>query len=246
MGVIDELEDIADQMAMILSRFVKDRDGLYIASGDEAKFTGLVLEARDMMNSALGPMNNFSRQLEMTRVEGADNWLGSQSYHSVENSIGIVRAAGRVLRRRATTPEINPASGATSSAPTYVALDRVNELRALPPRAWDLRRLVRLCEELNDNFSSGNYLASAMIVRAIADHVPPIFGASSFSHYASSVVERSHKKSMQNLQSSLRNIADWALHQQIRSKESLPNATQVDFKQDLDVLLGEVVRKLRP
>ena len=32
--------------------------------------------------------------------------------------------------------------------------------------------------------------------------------------------------------------------EQIRKKEVLPNSTRVDFRQDLDVLLGEVVRKL--
>ena len=43
----------------------------------------------------------------------------------------------------------------------------------------------------------------------------------------------------------MRNISDSFLHSQIRQKEVLPNSTQVDCKQDLDVLLSEVVRVLK-
>jgi hypothetical protein len=47
---------------------------------------------------------------------------------------------------------------------------------------------------------------------------------------------------MQNLNHSLRNIADAYLHVQIRAKESTPTAVQVNFSADLDVLLAEVLR----
>jgi hypothetical protein len=38
------------------------------------------------------------------------------------------------------------------------------------------------------------------------------------------------------------NIADSALHTQIRQRESIPGAAQVNFGADLDVLLAEVIR----
>lgn len=50
---------------------------------------------------------------------------------------------------------------------------------------------------------------------------------------------------MDHLQKSSRKIADSHLHIMIRKKEVLPNATQVDFKNDLDRLLGEIVRILK-
>ncbi len=53
------------------------------------------------------------------------------------------------------------------------------------------------------------------------------------------------KKSMLHLNNSLRSIADSYLHQQIRNKETLPNATQVSFQQDMDRLLEEIIRKLK-
>ena len=50
---------------------------------------------------------------------------------------------------------------------------------------------------------------------------------------------------IQRLQGSSRKMADAHLHTPIRRSESLPMATQVNFANDLDVLLGEIVRKLR-
>jgi hypothetical protein len=55
---------------------------------------------------------------------------------------------------------------------------------------------------------------------------------------------RSFKESMQHLDLSARKIGDAHLHTQIRTKEILPTATQVNFANDLDVLLAEIVRIL--
>jgi hypothetical protein len=84
-----------------------------------------------------------------------------------------------------------------------------------------------------------------MLTRAIIDHVPPIFGAKTFNEVASNYSgTKSFKDSMLHLSNSARKIGDSHLHVQVRSRESLPNRTQVDFSRDLDVLLGEIVRIL--
>jgi len=85
-----------------------------------------------------------------------------------------------------------------------------------------------------------------MLVRALLDHVPPVFGESEFKRVANNVVSKSHRKSFQALDRSSRNIADAALHLQIRKREVLPTKTQVNFSTDFDVLLGELVRILKP
>ena len=96
-------------------------------------------------------------------------------------------------------------------------------------------------EELDLSFRNGCYLATAMLVRAILDHVPPIFGVTTFS----AVVKKSFRESMLNLENSSRKIADQHLHGQIRDSETLPTARQVDFSPDIDVLLAEIVRILK-
>ena len=126
----------------------------------------------------------------------------------------------------------------------YVHKNRLDELRYVESNDFDLSKLIRLCEELNTVFQHENYLSVAMLVRAILDHVPPIFGYKTFIEVVNNYGGKSLKKSLQNLQNSSRNIADAHLHEPIRQKESLPNETQVDFRNDLDVLLAEIVRIL--
>lgn len=81
-------------------------------------------------------------------------------------------------------------------------------------------------------------------MRAIIDHVPPIFGSPNFAHVASSG-SRSFNESMTHLQTSMRKIADGHLHNPVRAKEVLPNLTQVDCARELDVLLADIIRRLQ-
>jgi hypothetical protein len=128
-------------------------------------------------------------------------------------------------------------------ARAFIDPNRIDELKNLTSTQFDFSKLIRLCEELNAAFASESYFAVAMLGRALVDHVPPVFSQSTFSEVANNYAgTKSFKASMQTLHRSLRNIADQHLHSAIRSSETLPNARQVDFGSDLDVLLSEVVR----
>lgn len=128
----------------------------------------------------------------------------------------------------------------------YVNEDRLEAIRKLPNDRFDLSKLVRLCDELNSSYASGNYFATGMLVRAIIDHVPPVFGFDKFREVVANYGgTRSFGEAMRGLDLLFRKMADQYLHEVVRSREELPNSTQVDFRQALDLLLGEVVRVLR-
>lgn len=128
----------------------------------------------------------------------------------------------------------------------YVHASRLGALRSLTGKQWDVARLVQLCDELNIAYANNCTMATAMLVRSIVDHVPPVLGCKTFNDVESSYAgAKSFRASMKHLNHSLRNIADAHLHVQIRAKEVVPNALQVDFRADLDVLLAEVIRVLR-
>ncbi|MFP5483650.1 MAG: hypothetical protein ACLGGW_10290, partial [Gammaproteobacteria bacterium] len=97
-------------------------------------------------------------------------------------------------------------------------------------------------------YESHSFLSCAMLIRAILDHVPPIFGLSKFAEITNNYAGggKSFRESMQHLESSSRKIADSYLHMHIRPKEVLPTKNQVEFRADVDVLVGEVVRILQP
>lgn len=107
---------------------------------------------------------------------------------------------------------------------------------------FDFSRLLQMFTELDHAFSVGNYISVILLTRAILDHVAPIFNLSVFTEVANNYGTKSFKDSMAHLENSSRKIADSYLHTKIRSKESLPNKTQVNFSNDLDVLLAEIVR----
>lgn len=134
---------------------------------------------------------------------------------------------------------------APTAAHPYIAPERLDALRQIAHPHFDLTRLIRLCEELNTTMEQKLFFATPMLTRALMDHVPPIFGASSFKEMVASYGTKSFKEAMQKLDDSVRKIADAHLHTHIRAKEVLPTWQQVNVGTLLDVLLGEIVRVLK-
>lgn len=124
----------------------------------------------------------------------------------------------------------------------YVDPERIDELINIDDDEFDFTKLIAYLKELNISSSHKLYLSIPPIVRAIIDHVPPVFGKINFADVCGSHGSQSFKESMKNLNTSSRKIADSFLHSQIRKKENLPNKTQINFSNDLDVLLQEIAR----
>lgn len=130
----------------------------------------------------------------------------------------------------------------TESIGEYVDPERIDELSKINDANFDFTKLISYLKELNVAYSHGLYLSIPLLVRAVIDHIPPVFGKANFSDVCGSYGSQSFKENMKNLNNSSRKIADSFLHSQIRKQENLPNKTQINFKNDLDVLLQEIVR----
>lgn len=91
--------------------------------------------------------------------------------------------------------------------------------------------------------------AKASLVRAICDHVPPIFGLASFEQVASNYKvdknTQSFRGAVKKLYDFFKHVADGIMHSQARAKESLPTKEQLNVAQELDYLLQEVCRILK-
>jgi hypothetical protein len=167
--------------------------------------------------------------------------LGAQTIIDILEDIGLLRKIS--FERNIPSYILN---NNTPHQKSYVGLDRLAQLQEIKSEEFDLAKLVELCKELNSNYANEYYLAVAMLVRAILDHIPPIFNCEDFSKVSNNYAGgKSFKKSMQNLELSSRPISDHALHSQIRKSEVLPNKNQVDFSSELDVLLAEIFRLLK-
>ncbi len=175
------------------------------------------------------------------RVEERLRWLGRlpQKLEIAKLSFAFT-SQNEAIQSGGKDIELNTTSKA------YVDPTRISEIKKISNQNYDLTKLARLCEELNICFAGECYLSIAMLTRSILDHIPPIFGHSSFAEVANNYAAgKSFKQAMQNLEKSSRNISDYYLHSQIRKSESVPNATQINFSNELDFLLAEITRILR-
>jgi hypothetical protein len=140
-----------------------------------------------------------------------------------------------------TKPSVAPAPRRTGEPAPFIAFERIEELRALSSHQFDLRKLVRLCEELNVAWEHRCFLTVGMLTRAIIDHVPPAFGFRTFTEVTNNFAGGRSKKSVfERLENLARKIADDFLHATMKDRESLPTDRQVDLSVEIDVLLGEV------
>lgn len=141
--------------------------------------------------------------------------------------------------------EYSPIQPPSLGAQTFVSETRVAQLRAITSSTYDLCKLIRLCEEINVTYANGALLATAMLIRSILDHIPPIFAMPNFSQVANNYAgPRSFNDVMRRLDEAARRIADGYLHLQIRTNETLPEPQQVNFAAEVDVLLAEIIRIL--
>lgn len=124
----------------------------------------------------------------------------------------------------------------------YIHTSRINELKSIKNLNYDITKLVRICEELNNNYRMGNFISIILLSRAIINHVPPLFGNfATFDQVIGQYGNKSFKNNMKALNESLRSTADNYNHQLIRHKEPLPTLQQVDYRANLDTLLSEIL-----
>lgn len=127
----------------------------------------------------------------------------------------------------------------------FVDAKIIEQLRTVENSKFDLSKVICLCEELNSSFNAGNYLASALLLRALINHIPPIFGHTTFQQVVSQV-SKSRRELFKPLDEVARDVADLHTHDLIRHKENLPTQNQLEpFKPSLEFLLQELLVELQ-
>jgi hypothetical protein len=141
--------------------------------------------------------------------------------------------------------ELSEARQGADSGEMFVEPAVIETLRQSNNKKHDLAKVVRFCEELNGSYALGNYLASSLLIRALLNHVPPVFGYTTFQQVVSQS-RKSVKELLKPLEEISRDVADLHTHSLIRHKESLPTKSQVEpFKANLEVLLHEIIAKVQ-
>jgi hypothetical protein len=119
----------------------------------------------------------------------------------------------------------------------------LDQLTSLQPKL-DARVLVRICQEINSCWAHGNVIATALLMRAVLNYVPPVFGRETFSQVVANC-DRTLKQSLTHLEEGLRKIADFHTHRRIGPADCPPSSAQVEpFKPQFELLLQEVVSRV--
>jgi len=145
-----------------------------------------------------------------------------------------------LLRQKAS----DPAWGLLATAPKdFVDSTLVARVASFSSPRFNLTKLVRFAVELNENYRRSNYLSCALLIRAIINHVPPIFGGRTFGQ----VVAGSGrvKAILGQLEESARDIGDLHTHEIVDGYSSPPTKNQIEpYKPALEVWFKEIERRL--
>lgn len=117
-------------------------------------------------------------------------------------------------------------------------------LRALQNATMDTRVLVALCHEINSSWAHGNIVATALVMRAVLNYVPPAFGHEAFAQVLAQS-PRTLKDSWTHLEEGLRKIADFHTHRRLGRSDMYPSVGQVEpFRPQFELLLQETIARL--
>jgi hypothetical protein len=144
---------------------------------------------------------------------------------------------------RAATEDPNYSANVASNS-AFLNVEVLLKLKAIKRAQLDPAKLIKMCEELNDAYARGNYISCALLLRAVMNHVPPAFGASTFPEVVAQS-GRSVKAILSRLNEDARPVADLHTHLLMRATEHLPTRNQLEpYKAGFEILVQEILGKL--
>lgn len=169
----------------------------------------------------------------------SDNWLIADLTSDVTDEF-ITEPPGSAVVSPA-----EPSQLGSSVSNSYVNQRIIDEIQSKDSKnQFNVAKLLRLIEELNDNCERRNSYASHALLRAILDHIPPILGQSDFNAVANNYPwGRTDKRYLKKL-ADFRDQADDALHRQISTQADLLDFEDMPASICVDRLLQECATRL--
>ena len=193
------------------------RDYLASRSGDEEPMTFAQLEL------LVGPLPDSAREHRA--------WWGNDDYKSQSQAwraagwhvASVNQSSGQVVFARGVQGGTSgPRLRAHAPEGSYIDPQVIAAIKAQEGMdRFDRSKLLRLVEELNDNYLRGNGYAVHALLRAILDHVPPLLGCADFPAAVNNYRWNRTDKSYMHKLLDFKLQADDVLHRQISGKADL-------------------------
>lgn len=184
-----------------------------------------------------GPLLSEAERLRLNSVEVEINNVYSayEAHAEIESLLPDIEAA---------LEQCDEAALATGTSAWIVNPSLIEGLAQTSSSTVDVEFLVKLCKEINSCFAHGNMVATILLMRAVLNYVPPVFGQGTFEQVVANI-SRSLKDSFGHLENGLRKIADFHTHRQIGGGDLYPSAAQVEpYKPQFELLLQQVLAKV--
>jgi hypothetical protein len=141
---------------------------------------------------------------------------------------------------------VEPADASPAANPSYVDQPIIAAIEAKQATSgWKCDQLLCLIAELNDCYAHQNPHAAHAMLRAILDHVAPLFGFTDFARVADNHGWGTADNRYMEQLASFKAQADDALHRQIsRQKVQLPRIDDLPARRAANRLLEECVARL--
>lgn len=158
--------DLAEEMNLnikdvgLVFYFLQYVNGFYDGAGSSGEHSEIWYERYEINSS-----HTFDNYMQFSNFEDSIN----DHYYKIAN-----KKERTVLNTD--NPNFKNKYELNSEKVLFVDLGRIKELEALRTDQFDVSRLIRKCKELNVSYNSECFFATALLTRAIIDHVPPIFG----------------------------------------------------------------------
>lgn len=121
----------------------------------------------------------------------------------------------------------------------------IKQLSEAKSARFDVASLAQMCREINSCFASGNFIATTLLMRAVLNYIPPLFGYEKFPQVVAQS-DRSLKDNFDLLENGLRKIADFHTHRRIGQVEFIPSSAQVEpYKPQFELLMQEILKRLQ-
>ncbi|MEU9858910.1 hypothetical protein [Streptomyces sp. NPDC047974] len=143
---------------------------------------------------------------------------------------------------------VPPTASPADTRPPYLDAETLADLEdAAHNTQWKIGKFLALCHELNSNHAAQNPYACVALVRAITDHIPPIFGHKDFAQVAANhsfSMQRTDKAHAKYL-ADFKDIAHDALHRPIGPSVHIHTMDDVPAPTRLRAVLRELVTLMR-
>ena len=248
-----------------MSRYERDHD-------PEPGETSLAVSHRRLARALKVPLRDVDRLRRLFQILHDEDWGGVGSSHNEDGTEWKVRI-GRNVRhfskvrtvedyleaktRRLGQPaasghraadEMHTDAGEVTAIPakSYVESRIIGLIEERRRGRWDCTKLLGLLRELDDNYRRGNGYAAHALLRAVLDHVPPLFAQPSFSgvvnNHPWSRTDRRYVKQL----AFFRDQADDVLHRQISHSPDLLTVEDMPSRAAVNNFLRECTNQLRP